>query len=215
MSARDKEKFEARLFLEINSTQTNAKAQLKQAIGLVLDPFSSESIAARVLSNLAKTGPLAGFIEQYFFDTNKLKTASIVSFGLKPLVKTSGTDSIFSIWTDPNKADVATGTNGIALDSYISFCTATINRLLVAIRQNLSSGRWTTDSKSKKRVLATTYVNSFLITLRLLIERGKSLADSELKQGFAGIDDFDFSLYHSSQYGRMAEKIVDTHFPDA
>lgn len=53
----EREKFEARLFLEINSTQTNAKSQLKQAIGLVLEPFSSESIAARVLS-------LLGFVDK-------------------------------------------------------------------------------------------------------------------------------------------------------
>ncbi len=38
----DREKFEARLFLEINSTQTNAKADLKQAIGLVIAPFSNK-----------------------------------------------------------------------------------------------------------------------------------------------------------------------------
>ena len=93
----DREKFEARLFLEINSNQTNPKPELKQAIGLVLEPFSAQSIATRVLNGLAKTGPLSGQIQQYFFDNNKLKTASIVSYGLKPLVKTGGTDSLFEI----------------------------------------------------------------------------------------------------------------------
>lgn len=208
----EREKFEARLFLEINSTQTNAKSQLKQAIGLVLEPFSSESIAARVLSQLAKTGPLQGVVEQYFFDTDKLKTASIVSFGLKPLVKTSGTDSLFSIWRHSARDDVAEGRNDEALAEYVSFCVVMINRLLVAIRKNLSSGRWTTNAKTEKRVLATTYVNSFLITLRLLIKAGTSLVEADLEKALAGIDGFDFSKYHSSQYKRMAEQIVEIHF---
>ncbi|WP_181164995.1 DGQHR domain-containing protein [Mesorhizobium sp. B2-9-1] len=212
LPATEREKFEARLFLEINSTQTNAKSHLKQAIGLVLDPFASESIATRVLSQLAKSGPLQGVVEQYFFDTNKLKTSSIVSFGLRPLVKTSGNDSLFSIWTHAAREDVAKGVNDDALAEYVSFCVATINKVLIAIRKNLSAGRWTTDAKVAKRVLATTYVNSFLITIRLLIEKQKSLTDDYLEKAFSGIDDFNFGAYHSSQYKRMAEQIVETHF---
>lgn len=208
----EREKFEARLFLEINSTQTNAKSQLKQALGLVLEPFASESIATRVLSLLAKSGPLNGVVEQYFFDTDKLKTSSIVSFGLKPLVKTSGNDSLFAIWTHPARDDVAQGRNDEALAEYVSFCVETVNRVLVAIRRNLSAGRWTTNPKADRRVLATTYVNSFLITVRLLIRAGKPLTETELEQAFVGIDNFDFSKYHSSQYKRMAEAIVEMHF---
>ena len=135
-----------------------------------------------------------------------------MSYGLKPLVKTTGPDLLFAIWTDTRKADIADGKNDAALVDYISFCAETINRMLVAIRRNLSSGRWTTDATAVRRVLATTYVNSFLISLRLLISRGKSLSDEDLRRGFAGIDSFDFSAYHSSQYARMAEKIVETHF---
>lgn len=208
----EREKFEARLFLEINSTQTNAKSQLKQAIGLVLEPFATESIAARVLSLLAKTGPLSGVVEQYFFDTDKLKTSSIVSFGLKPLVKTSGNDSLFAIWQHADRDEVAAGKNDAALVDYVGFCVETINRVLVAIRKNLSTGRWTTNPKVEKRVLATTYVNSFLITLRLLIKANKPLTDAALVKAFAGIDGFDFSKYHSSQYKRMAAEIVEKHF---
>ncbi len=212
LSVTEREKFEARLFLEINSTQTNAKSQLKQAIGLVLEPFGIESIAARILSQLARKGPLQGVIGQYFFDTDKLKTSSIVSYGLKPLVKTNGSDSLFSIWIHDAKEDVAQGRNDDALADYVAFCVLTINKVLVAIKKNLSSGRWTTDKKTEKRVLSTTYVNSFLITIRLLIETQESLSESDLDKAFAGIDAFDFSAYRSSQYKRMAEKIVETHF---
>jgi DGQHR domain-containing protein len=212
LTATEREKFEARLFIEINSNQTNAKTQLKQAIGVVLDPFSTESIATRVLSQLAKTGPLSGTIEQYFFDTNKLKTSSIVSYGLKPLVKASGNDSLFSMWTHPKKKEVADGNNDNALADYVNFCVTTINTVLGAIRTNLAKDRWTTDRQVAKRVLTTTYINSFLITARLLIEKQKSLEFEHLKKAFGGIDKFNFGAYHSSQYKRMAEKIVENHF---
>jgi DGQHR domain-containing protein len=212
VTSAERETFEARLFLEINSNQTNAKSDLKQAIGLVLEPFSSESIAARVLYGLAKTGPLSGQIQQYFFDTNKLKTASIVSYGLKPLVKTGGADSIFAIWSDPNKASVAQGSNSAALELYVAFCISTINLVLSAIRKNLPKERWTTESKIEGRVLSTVYVNSFLITIRLLIEKGASLTETSLESALKGIENFNFKEYHSSQYARMAEKIVEIHF---
>ena len=208
----EREKFEARLFLEINSTQTNAKSHLKQAIGLVLEPFAPDSIAARVLTQLSRSGPLEGWIEQYFFDSNKLKTSSIVDFGLKPLVKTNGIDSIFTIWMHQNRDDVAKGVNDEALTDYISFCVDTINRILIAVKKNLSSGRWTTDVKIKNRVLTTTYVNSFLITLRFLIANKRSLKQIDLENAFKDIDNFAFGAYHSSQYNRMAAKIVETHF---
>jgi hypothetical protein len=185
---------------------------LKQAIGLVLEPFSAESIAARVLNRLAKTGPLAGQIQQYFFDTNKLKTASIVSYGLKPLVKTGGTDSLFSIWSDSNKAGMANGTDTTGLEAYIDFCIKTINLVLSAVRRNLQKSRWTTETKVEGRVLSTVYVNSFLITIRLLIDKKVSLTENTLVDGFQGIENFNFGEYHSSQYARMAEKIVETHF---
>jgi DGQHR domain-containing protein len=208
----DREKFEARLFLEINSTQTSARPELKHAIGLVLEPFSNESIATRVLEQLAKKGPLAGFVEQYFFDSNKLKTASIVSFGLRPLVKTSGADSIFTIWEHQGKEGVASGNNDIALAAYIGFCVSTINRVLSAIKKNLDKERWTTDHKKLDRVLTTTSINSFLICIRILIEKQFSLEFPDLDKALIGLNDFDFSSYHSSQYSRMAEKIFEVQF---
>jgi hypothetical protein len=211
VSSIDREKFEPRLFLEINSNQLSAKTPIKQAIGLVLDPFSTDSIATRVLSKLAKTGPLAGFVQQYFFDTDRLKTASIVSYGLKPLVKANGADSTFSIWVHPDKEDVAHGENGKALEDYISFCTSSINVVLGAIRQNLPKERWTTDTKIKDRVLTTTYVNSFLISFRLLIGKKKPLSQVSLSKVFSTLNSFNFSLYRSSQYKRMVEKIADKY----
>lgn len=212
VTAIEKEKFEARLFLEINSNQTSAKAPLKQAIGMVIEPFSPDSIATRIVNGLAKQGPLSGFVQQNFWDTDKLKTASIVSYGLRPLVKTQGTDSLFAIWSHPAKDEVAAGKNDAALKEYITFCVGKINIVFGAIKANLPAERWSSDKKVVGRLVSTTYINSFLIITRLLIERGVEIEFSHLKAKFNGIDKFPFSNYRSSQYRRLAEAIVKKNF---
>ena len=211
-SASAREKFEAKLFLEINSNQASAKSTLKQAIGMVLEPFSNESVAARVLAGLARKGPLAGFVQQYFYDTEKLKTTSIVSYGLRPLIKTKGEDSLFAVWEDDAKQDVALQKDEEALSRYINFCIEKINVMLGAVRANVGTKRWQTDQKIEKKVLTTTYINSFLIMTRFLIESNVKLEFDGLHNSLKGIEDFDFTAYHSSQYGKMAEKIIEKHF---
>lgn len=208
MPSVSREKFEAKLFLEINSNQTSANSTLKQATGMVLEPFSNESIAARTLSGLARVGPLSGLVQQYFYDTDKLKTTSIVSYGLRPLVKTKGDDSIFSIWDSPNKNDVVNQSSDEALKEYVEFCVSTINTLLGAIRRNVGSSRWVTDKKVPNQVITTTYINSFLIVLRILINKKADVSPDALATYFQGITDFDFGAYRSSQYNAMAEAIV-------
>lgn len=212
MLAIAREKFEAKLFLEINSNQTSANSTLKQAIGMVLDPFSNESIAARTLAGLAKTGPLAGHIQQHFYDSDKLKTTSIVSYGLRPLVKIRGDDSIFKIWQHADKSDVSDLKNDEALEAYVKFCVSTINVLLGAIRKNIGSARWVTDKRVEGHILTTTYINSFLIVLRILIQNNKDIQFDTLAAGFEKLDEFDFGKYRSSQYNAMAAEIVETHF---
>ena len=44
-------------------------------------------IGKRILKGLNKSGPLGNLIEQYWYEKGKIKTASIVSFGLRPLIK--------------------------------------------------------------------------------------------------------------------------------
>jgi hypothetical protein len=80
-------KFEATLFLEINATQASAKSDLKQAIGLILHPFAPESIAREVVNYLNESsGPLVGQFEKHFYEKNKLKTTSVVSYAVKQVV---------------------------------------------------------------------------------------------------------------------------------
>lgn len=213
-SAADREKFEARLFLEINANQTTAKSNLKQAIGLILDPFAPESIAARVLDALDRgSGPLSGQVERYFFDKEKLKPTSIISYGLKPLVKLSGVDSLYAKWTHTDKNALAEQKADLGLlTEYVAFCVGEINALLVGFRMNLPGERWTTDKNVDGRVLTTTFVNAMLIVLRFLIEHSKTANQSGYAGKLAGFKDFNAKDYHSSQYGAMAKQIVKEFF---
>ncbi|AGB43269.1 DGQHR domain-containing protein [Mesorhizobium australicum WSM2073] len=207
------EKFEARLFLEINSTQTSARSNLRQAIAAILDPFSVESIATRVLESLDRsTGPLGSQIERYFFDKNKLKSTSIVSYALKPLVKTTGIDSLFFLWEDADKGNMVLTSNYTMLDRYVAFCTSQINMILSAAKSRVDAQKWTTDKSVDGHMLNTTTINSLLICLRLLIGQGKASGFDYYRQQMAGLDAFQFKQYHSSQYKQLANKLFETYF---
>lgn len=208
----DKTKFEANLFLEINSTQTNAKSDLKQAIGLMLRPFSSESIAKAVINRLNEMGVLEDMFEKHFFDRNKIKTTSIVSYGLKPIVKLSGTDSFFSIWDDKNKNELLENNSEDLLFDYISFCSENIDHIITAVKQNIDSSKWTTDRKVKNKVLNTTAINGIIICQRLGLENGIIGNLEFYKNKFEKIDSFDFSEYKSSQYGQMGRDLYERFF---
>jgi hypothetical protein len=164
------------------------------------------------MERLATTQPLFGHVERYFYEKGKLKTSSIVSYGLSPLVKLSGPDSLFSAFPHANKEKLTKGQSKEALNDYIDFSSKTITQFLKAVKEDVGDARWTADRKVPNRIIAVTYVNAFLITLRKMIENGKSLDPVEMKKNLAGISTFDFKAFHSSQYNRMAEKIYDKHF---
>lgn len=212
VSNREKERFEAKLFLTINSNQTNAPTALKQEIEVVLRPFSHTSIGKQVMQKLAEQGPLDGFVQRHFYDSGLLKTTSIVSYGLAPLIKLSGNDSIFSLLNDEKKKELVEQKLDSALTDYIQYCTSEINILLAAVKQNVDDARWTLDKSVNNRILTVTYVNSFLILLRLLIQNKKPTTPAFLKKQLANIGAFKFKDFHSSQYNRMALKMYEMYF---
>lgn len=211
MSEVERERFEAKLFLSINSNQTSAPTQLRQEIEVLLNPFGTTAIAKQVMQRLAVSAPLSGHVETYFFDKGKLKTSSIVSYGLVPLLKPSGTDSLFGPFSHPDKTKIPTGSSEEALQEYIKFAASQIGIFLSAVKANVANERWTTDAAVKNRILTVTYVNAFLICLRKVIESGGALTFDALRPKLKGIDTFNFKAFHSSQYNRMAEKIYETY----
>lgn len=206
-----RERFEAALFLTINSNQTNAPKALRQEIQTILKPFENEAIAKRVMHELASAGPLEGYVERYFFDKGLLKTTSIVTYGLAPLVKLSGDDSLYTL-IDAKLKDRLEQKEDKALEEYSVFCRGKINEVLGAMKKALGPARWTTDRSVSNRVLNVTYINSFLILMRLLIKDGKGISGSSLDSKISSINTFGFKNYHSSQYNRMAQDIYQKYF---
>jgi DGQHR domain-containing protein len=214
ISKAERSKFEATLFLEINATQTNARSELKQAIGVLLRPFSQDSIARQIVNSLNDRNALGGHFERYFFDKGKIKTTTIVSYGVKPLIKLSGEDSLFKAWKDPDKqALIDAPTEKLAL-AYIQFCSSEINVFIAAIKASVAADRWTADQKVKGRMLTTTIINGFIVCLRLLVEHQKLHAFDwyKAKFGASDLNKFHFSKYKSSQYGSLGQDLYKAYF---
>ena len=215
LSSADRSKFEATLFLEINATQTNAKSDLKQAIGILLEPFSQNSIARRIVNLLNEKDSLNGEFEKYFYDRGKIKTTSIVSYGLRQLIKFSGEDSLFRVWNHPNKADLEhSPTDSLALE-YVKFCATEIDTFISAVKAVIPVERWTTESKVKGRMLTTTVLNGLIICMRFIIEKKKKLYsfDTYKARLTAGdLSKFNFSTYKSSHYAQLGESLFEKYF---
>lgn len=210
--------FEANLFLEINANQSNASSQLKQEIELMINPMSSIAISKRILLGLNKSGPLGKLIEQYWYEKGKLKTASIVSYGLRPLVKIEdikAKDSVFYIWENEEKGKLKKKDNEEfeLLAKYIEFSIEKIRDLLIAFKTKLLPDQWRTYSPSNPQgILSVTFINGVLNTLRLIIENDKVKTSDKYIVQLDNIDKFNFKKYKSSQYRKMGEDIYNKYF---
>lgn len=209
MSVPERERFEAGLFLEINSKQTSAGSDIIQAIWTVLDPFRAISVARLVLNRLSETAPLKGYLARTSIDSGKIKTASIVSFGLQPLTKRSGEDSLFHLWSEETvKNRLKAGQrNDADLEAYLDFSVQTIATFLNHIRQAVGSAKWKITAKDETGILSVTTINGLIILMRKLIANGQITATGNFPD-LSPLSAFDFNVYKSSQYADMANHMV-------
>jgi DGQHR domain-containing protein len=216
--------FEARLFLDINDKQTRTRPELRQAIEAVVNPFSVIAIARAVVNRLAADGPLCEVLEEDQFDVGKLKTSSIVSYGLRHIVKPEGDDTLFKLWKHPKKAAIQAAIiaasserriknapSRTALDDYLNFSTSEVNRLLIGYKRFIPKELWTFDRK-KSRALTTTAINGLIFCLRRLIQENKTAPTPEAYE--AGLRKANISFtpdrfkYRSSHWRDLGEKIA-------
>lgn len=209
----EKTRFEAELFLEINSTQTNAKSELKQAINQLIRPFLADSIARDVLDKLNDgQGALSGKFSRSFFDVGGLRTTSVVSYGLRPLVRPSAPGPLFERWTDADKDTFVSSENDTARQRYIDYCASQIELFFAAAKSRLPSDRWTTDRTVQNRLLTPTVVNGLLGAMRHALDAGLEITFDNLHSRLAGLEKFPFQQYRSSQYTVMSTKLFETFF---
>lgn len=212
----EKIKFEARLFLEVNDTQTSANASLRQSIEVILRPKSTIAIAKSVIERLSRSGALKDLLQVHQFDeSGKIKTSSIVSYGLRPLVKFDGSDSLFSIWDDERKGNLLLVNDEEpyqeVLNSYVEFCAKQINNLLLAAKMCWGINDWKLESENRL-ILSPTAINGFIVCLRLLISSGLTGSKEFYEEKLQGIADFPFDEYKSSHWKSLGERIFDEYF---
>ncbi len=206
-------KFEAKLFLEINAKQAGADVNVKQAIESLLNPFSTISISKYVINKLNMGGPLGTLFTQYWYERTKIKTASIISFGLRPLLKLDGVDSTYKLWTNPNKSELKTkNENFELLQEYKVFAFDEIRYLLIAFKDLIPPEKWSINKTEPTAILNVTVINGIINLLRILIENGKTGDVAYYKSKLTGVDSFDFKSYKSSQYRQMGQALYDQFF---
>lgn len=202
-----KQQFEAKLFLEINDKQKKVKGDLKQAIERIVNPYSSVAIAKAVLDQIGTEGSLQGLLEIHFFDTGKIKTTSIVSYGLRHIVGFDAENSLYSVWSSKHKKRARK--NKDALELYVQYCASRLDEFFNAFKEQTDDEMWTMDKK-KSRLLSTTTINGLIYCFRLLIRDGKLSKFKSYLQSFAKLN-VDFSPekfdYKSSHWKALGEKI--------
>ena len=212
----ERRSFEAKLFLEINDNQARARSALKQDIEIIIRPYSGIAIAKRVVQEMGRRGPYKGMLQTNYFDPpSKIKTSSIVSYGLRPIVKTEGDDSLFSIWDhkDKNKLREEKGVDQTRLlEEYIDFCTKKLNEFMVEVKQAHGSNLWDIDAQPRSALLSPTAINGQIICLRKIIASGQELSGSAHKKKLKNVAKFKFAAYKSSQWQRLGSDLFTRHY---
>lgn len=206
LSEAKRKKFEATLFLEINAEQAKATSDLKHGIELILRPASNVAISKAVVQQLSEKGPLRGLLKSHFFDEKtKIKTASIVSYGLRPLVKFEGLDCLFTTWSNREKTKLSdakrTDPPPELLAAYIEYCAEQINNFLIAAKINMDSSKWAT--RNENGLLTPTVINGFINCVRELVLNKKLSSVEIYKKKLNGLDKFMFNKYKSSQWKQL------------
>jgi DGQHR domain-containing protein len=212
----DKRRFEAKLFLEINDKQRRTRSDLKHSIELILSPYSTIAIAKAVIAKMNSNGALRQMLQTNYFDPPRLiRTSSIVSYGLRPLLKLEGVDSLFSAWDEPDNLRLVELQKGKAdpaavdplLEKYISYCYAALNDILLAARKRLGSQKWALEDRAKDRFLTPTLINGLIVCLRLIVQNQKPLSEAAYERKFASLDQVDIAKYRSSSWKALGEAI--------
>lgn len=220
-------KFEASQFLEINKNQTHIQPALEQAIETILDSLSPTAICVDVLRSLNVSGPLKEKFMIRLFEKRGIKTASIISYGLKPLVKiddSDNSDSLFKVWSDVAQKQILQNQSNYditelenAKKAYVNFCTTHIRDIVIAFRNVLPQDTWHFyDPKTSTGQLTIRFVNGMMALLRCIIRnKNKLYTEQEYEHKLHGFDATIFSKYGGSQYNKLGEALYESYFKES
>ncbi|MGG5543679.1 DNA sulfur modification protein DndB [Burkholderia vietnamiensis] len=202
-------KFEAELFLSINNTQTSVKADLRQELEALINPSSTIAVSKAVISKLAKSGPLAGLLQEGLYDPpEKIRTSSLVRYVLPSLIKTDASGSLYQHFSPDGASNLEDDGERI---KYIEYCHEKINYVLLALRTRLKD-KWKPKRRGESGLLSPTSIGGFLLMLRDVVSTYNDPFDFDFEKQLSGVEAFDFSTYTSSAWAQLGASLSATYF---
>jgi DGQHR domain-containing protein len=210
--ADDRARFEAQLFLDINDTQAKVRADLRQEIEAIVKPTSQTAISKRIVTQLAISSPLKGFLQESLYDSaSRIKTSSIVRYGMLPLVAPGGSTSLSKVWPAAGEGQKLRSAQDV--EQYVKFCASQISRILVGAKLNLDKDQWAIKGRgNSKGVLSPTTIGGFFNCLRELIVDGVDIQNLDYEASFSQLSEFPFQGYTSSAWTRLGKDLRDKYF---
>lgn len=204
-------KFEADLFLRINSTQTGVTDNLKQALETLIHPEKPISLVNLVLSQLAQSGPLAGLIQTTVTGGDKkIKTASFGRYALLPLMNPQGRDNLFTHWSGKGHT-LNTGEDRLA---FIAYTRRVINTMLGAMKGRLGDA-WCPRPRGENvsGILNPTAIGGTFFYLKNLIAAGYDPEEVDFRKTFRSLTAAEFEPYSSSSWAALGRHLFESHPP--
>ncbi len=198
IATQEKRKAESELFLQINNNQRKVRPSLLQHIEALKEFDSPIGIANQILKRLNKRSPFLGLLQMSEFESSKIKTPSILKYGLKDILEISDiNETLYKYWENSNKYVLkdkkATNYNEI-FNLYLDFCTTSITTYFSAVKSNFKDD-WVLD-KDKKLLTVTSIIALLIALKKSLLITGK-------------VEDFE---YYNEKFSKLSTDFNKTNF---
>lgn len=207
MSESEKAKIESKIFLDINSNAKPVSQNVLLQIKRINNPLADESLAQYVIERMNSNGPFKGLLQISSLHESKIKTASIVRFALKYIVKIDDNSdgTLYHYW-DGSREELLHGRDSV-INEYISYSVSVLNQYFSAIKSRFRD-EWN-DENSK--LLSVISINGFLLAFQSQLHQNGVKPFEFYRDKFKDWN-FDFSKegfpYTSSQYRKFSNRIL-------
>ncbi|WP_448806935.1 DGQHR domain-containing protein [Akkermansia sp.] len=228
-SKAEQEAFEAKLFLEINSSQMSPKKELKMQIESRANYKAPGSIALRVAEKLAQRTPLNGVLVRFWYEEGnkeRIGISTLVSYVLKPLVDPKNSP-LYSMWQ--KQEDVQMKHDQLNQDEtarFEDYCSTQIAIFLSSLKKHIDlSDKWMwkkQDKKNPKSFLKVVSIGGMINCFKEFLVNTEQI-DPFLKNDgyfdtkkllFHDIDEFNFLKYSGSGYSAMGKDMYQFFFKE-
>lgn len=194
---KDRIKFEAELFLSINSNQKQVDTSLQQDLDVIIHPEKPLSIARAIIQKLSHEGALRDVAQtSQLTSDHQIATGSLAPHVVEPLIRIDN-----HLYTGWNPSGSKTFENESDRNEYIEYCYKEINSFLITMREVLTF-KW--KPQKEGGVLNTTVIGGFIHLY------GQSLKETVKldKTALSFLKDFDFTPYRGSRWAALSTAIL-------